>query len=350
MTRCRRVRGPGRSLLVLPRRPGHRAGRRGPAGARSVEAAGARAAAGAEAAAGREAKAHERAPGVDHGRPQGADRAPRVDVNAGIAGGSRRASSGLASLTADMLDEGAGTRSALEIADADRLPRRRADDHGASDARHVDLHVPVARLADALPMMARRRRASDVPGGRAEAPARRAAGRRCSSRGRPGAADPVRVPPDRVRREAPVRHPVARHGRIAQGVHGRGPARRFTPRTTARRTPSLVVAGDVTADDRRAATRDARSAAGKAGPAARRRPRRRRRTRRRARSILIDKPGAAQSQIRIGWIGVPRSTPDYFALRVLNTILGEAFTSRLNTNLREVHGYTYGAARASTCG
>jgi zinc protease len=59
--------------------------------------------------------------------------------------------------------------------------------------------------------------------------------------------------------------------------------------------------------------------------------------------FLVDKPGAAQSQIRIGWIGVARSTPDYFALRVLNTILGEAFTSRLNNNLREVHGYAYGA-------
>src|SRR3982751_1567691 len=59
---------------------------------------------------------------------------------------------------------------------------------------------------------------------------------------------------------------------------------------------------------------------------------------------LIDKPGAAQSQVRIGWVGVPRSTPDYFALRVLNTILGEAFTSRLNNNLREVHGYAYGAS------
>ena len=59
---------------------------------------------------------------------------------------------------------------------------------------------------------------------------------------------------------------------------------------------------------------------------------------------LIDKPGAAQSQIRIGWVGVARSTPDYFALRVLNTILGEAFTSRLNNNLREVHGYAYGAS------
>ena len=59
---------------------------------------------------------------------------------------------------------------------------------------------------------------------------------------------------------------------------------------------------------------------------------------------LIDKPGAAQSSFRIGSIGVPRSTRDYFALTVMNTILGGSFTSRLNQNLRETHGYTYGAS------
>lgn len=58
---------------------------------------------------------------------------------------------------------------------------------------------------------------------------------------------------------------------------------------------------------------------------------------------LIDKPGAAQSSFRIGSIGVPRSTKDYFALTVMNTTLGGSFTSRLNQNLRETHGYTYGA-------
>ena len=58
---------------------------------------------------------------------------------------------------------------------------------------------------------------------------------------------------------------------------------------------------------------------------------------------LIDKPGASQSSFRIGSIGVPRSTRDYFALSVLNTILGGSFTSRLMQNLRETHGYTYGA-------
>lgn len=59
--------------------------------------------------------------------------------------------------------------------------------------------------------------------------------------------------------------------------------------------------------------------------------------------VLIDKPGAAQSSFRLGGIGAPRSTRDYFALQVLNTLLGGSFSSRLNQNLREAHGYTYGA-------
>ncbi len=58
---------------------------------------------------------------------------------------------------------------------------------------------------------------------------------------------------------------------------------------------------------------------------------------------LVDKPGAAQTEIRIGRIGVPRLTDDYYALVVMNTILGGSFASRLNQNLREEHGYTYGA-------
>jgi zinc protease len=58
---------------------------------------------------------------------------------------------------------------------------------------------------------------------------------------------------------------------------------------------------------------------------------------------LVDKPGAPQSEIRIGRLGYDRSTPDFYAIQVMNTILGGSFTSRLNQNLREEHGYTYGA-------
>src|SRR5262249_53320599 len=62
---------------------------------------------------------------------------------------------------------------------------------------------------------------------------------------------------------------------------------------------------------------------------------------------LVDKPGAAQSEIRIGHARASRSTnPDYHALQVLNLLLGGQFTSRVNLNLRERHGFTYGARTA----
>ena len=62
-----------------------------------------------------------------------------------------------------------------------------------------------------------------------------------------------------------------------------------------------------------------------------------------ARTIyLVDKPGAAQSSFAIGEVGPPRNTPDYYSLRVMNALLGELFQSRLNHNIREEKGYSYG--------
>ncbi len=58
---------------------------------------------------------------------------------------------------------------------------------------------------------------------------------------------------------------------------------------------------------------------------------------------LVDRPGAAQTELRVGHTGVSRTHPDYIPLIVLNTLLGGKFTSRINLNLRERHGYTYGA-------
>lgn len=62
-----------------------------------------------------------------------------------------------------------------------------------------------------------------------------------------------------------------------------------------------------------------------------------------ARIFIVDRPGSAQSVVSIGQIGVDRSNPDFYALNVMNRILGGAFTSRVNMNLREDKGYTYGA-------
>ena len=61
---------------------------------------------------------------------------------------------------------------------------------------------------------------------------------------------------------------------------------------------------------------------------------------------IVDRPGSVQSELRIGHVGVERSHPDYFAILVMNEILGGAFTSRLNMSLRERHGFTYGASSA----
>ncbi len=57
---------------------------------------------------------------------------------------------------------------------------------------------------------------------------------------------------------------------------------------------------------------------------------------------IVDKPAAVQSALRIGQIGIARNTPDYIKVFVMNTLLGGYFSSRINMNLREVHGYTYG--------
>ena len=64
------------------------------------------------------------------------------------------------------------------------------------------------------------------------------------------------------------------------------------------------------------------------------------------RMVLVNKPGAAQSEIRIGEVGLSRGTPDYHPLIVLNMILGGQFVSRINMKLRQEKGLTYGARTA----
>ena len=61
-----------------------------------------------------------------------------------------------------------------------------------------------------------------------------------------------------------------------------------------------------------------------------------------ARLAIVPRPGAAQSELRLGHVATSRRTPDYHALVLLNTVLGGQFVSRLNMNLREEKGYTYG--------
>lgn len=61
------------------------------------------------------------------------------------------------------------------------------------------------------------------------------------------------------------------------------------------------------------------------------------------RIVIVDQPRSPQTQLLMGQHGVARSHPDYAAIELMNTLLGGMFSSRINRNLREVHGYTYGA-------
>jgi len=65
-----------------------------------------------------------------------------------------------------------------------------------------------------------------------------------------------------------------------------------------------------------------------------------------ARLNVLERPGAPQSELRIGHVAVSRRTPDYYALLAVNTVLGGQFVSRVNLNLREDKGFTYGARTA----
>ncbi len=62
------------------------------------------------------------------------------------------------------------------------------------------------------------------------------------------------------------------------------------------------------------------------------------------RVVVVEKPDAPQSELRVGHVGVPRLHPDHLPLVVMNGILGGLFSSRINLNLRERHAFTYGAS------
>jgi predicted Zn-dependent peptidase len=108
----------------------------------------------------------------------------------------------------------------------------------------------------------------------------------------------------------------------------------------------LVVVGDVTAS--RAAALATAALGGWQGKTAVRDPAPAAPAPRAATVYLVDKPKAAQSEIRIGGPGAARTSPDFYALSVLNTVLGGQFSSRINLNIREQKGYTYGARSSFT--
>jgi zinc protease len=273
---------------------------------------------------------------------------PVVQVNLIVMAGTAEDPAGkygIASLTTAMLTEGAGSRAALEIADAIDFLGADLGASSAIDSSAIRLHVPVARLADALPIMADVALRPTFPKDELE----RLRQQRLTTliQSRDDAATIAALAFSRV-----LYGQTHRFGTATMGTADTIKAftvddlRAFYAATFRPDNATLLMVGDVTPDKALPLIETSFGGWKASGP----RPMHPQfptvPARARREVYLVDKPAAPQSQIRIGSVSVPRSTPDYFPIQVANTILGGSFSSRLNMNLRETHGYTYGASSA----
>ncbi len=248
--------------------------------------------------------------------------------------------SGLANLTAAMLTEGTTTRSSLEISDQAAFLGVNLSASSDWDASTIRLHTPTAQLDSALGLFADVALNPSFPQNEFERVKRDRLTNLLQVKDRPTA----------IANQAYAailyggNHP---YGRQLIGTEASVQAlatsdlQSFYRSNYVANNATLIVVGDVDVADIEAKVLSYFGGwkQGTVVPVSFTEPPRAATTT----VYLVDKPGATQSSFRIGAVGVPRSTRDFFALSVLNTVLGGSFTSRLNQNLRETRGYTYGA-------
>ncbi len=248
---------------------------------------------------------------------------------------------GRAFMVAEMLDEGTQTRDVMEIADAVDFLGAHLSISTGWDSTVASLHVLSERLASALDVLAdvllnpsfpaaeferkKRERLTALLQDQDEA---RVAANKALARGVFGPGHPYGVPAGGT--YATVEALTIEDVRAFYQAHFH-PANAF-----------VVVVGDI-AFDSAVAEFGARFGNWHGGaataPALPAEP-----AVEKTHILLVDKPHAAQAEVRVGHSGPSRGTPDYFPLVVMNTMLGGAFTSRLNLRLREEMGVTYGAS------
>ena len=268
--------------------------------------------------------------------------APLVSLRALVRSGADHDApevAGLASLTADLLDEGAGKRDGIRLAEDIGLLGGTLGTGADWDASYISLEVLARYGHEAIAMF------SDIAS-RATLP--------------PDALERVRV--ERLnellqQRDEPNAIAAKRFSGLLFGKGPYGVPMVGTPESVANigidhvrryygdhyipNNTSVVVSGDI--DPEQAVKLVEESLGNWQQGAEPPRPSVAAKPVESNRIYLVDRPTAVQSEIRIGHAGVSRSSTDYFALSVMNALLGGIFNSRINLNLRERHGYTYGA-------
>jgi zinc protease len=252
---------------------------------------------------------------------------------------------GLASLAAALLDEGTTTRTSLQIADQQAFLGVRLNTGAGWDASTVSLHTPTAQLDSALALFADVVLNPSFPQAEVERLRAERLTLLTQLKDRPTAIADQAYAAIVFGSDHPYGRPTLGTEASVKAIT-RGDVRGYYDEYYRPNNATLIVVGDVRPADiqQRLGALFGRWQRRSVPPAVfTKAPVRGDASARRTTVYLIDKPGAAQSSVRIGAIGVARSTPDYFPLLVMNTVLGVPFTSRLMQNLRETHGYTYGA-------
>ena len=258
------------------------------------------------------------------------------------AAGDPEGKAGLASLTADLLDEGTPTRSALEI--SDQLARiGSALQVGAGwDSTTAGLRTLTRHLDRALEIYADVVTNPAFPDKELQRLRQQRLAALRQQRDSPEAIAGLVFQTVLYGRNHPYGHPLGGDEASLQSLSGED-VRAFYQSYFRPNNSALIVVGDVRPDELVAKLEKAfanwkgahvPAVDVSAAPAARDR----------GAIYLVDRPGSVQSVIQIGQVGVPRSSPDYFPLFVMNRILGGASSARINLNLREDKGYTYGAS------
>jgi predicted Zn-dependent peptidase len=271
------------------------------------------------------------------------DEVPLVSLELQLRGGASAhpvSKAGLAGFTADMLDEGTQSRSALQIAEVVELLGATLVSSAGYDASQIRLSVLRAKLEDALEVLADLVVRPTFPDDEMERVRRERRARVVQRADRPGAlADDAFIRVlygDDHPYGAPLLGTVESLERLTRDDVVEFHRTRYRPGQA-----TLVVAGDVVREDLDTLLAEVFEGwsgsgqvppelpvpAGATGGSV----------------YLADKPGASQSEVRVGRVAVSRATDEYFTLTVMNTVLGGSFTSRLNMKLREEKGYTYGA-------
>lgn len=255
----------------------------------------------------------------------------------GVHEGGDRA--GLASLTTALLESGSGERSAVQIADEVERLGLQLDTAASWDAAHVDLTGLATRMLAGAEIVGDLIRRPSFPLPEVERLRDETLAGIVQRRAEPRGLANEMAARYIFSSDSPFARPLGGTTETVTGLTRADVeayhAARFSPHGA-----TVVIAGDLDAGQAlelaEAGLADwtgpaPEPAVAEAGPRFRA-----------TEIVIVDRPGSVQSEIRVGHVGVPRDTGDYFSIIVLNAILGGAFSSRLNMNLRERHGFTYG--------